>query len=367
MTSTPKSSIKSGGYKIPAMTVTMITHLLMWVILFLFPILINEKAGFNHSFVWYQLLILSLTAAIFYLNYFIIIPHYYFTSKYLGFVSINLILFALISLILKITEPLLLANLSGAPPMPMTDMEGIPFKNRVPPPQWPRNVIVQIVTVGAAIAVKVSGKWREEENRRKQVEAEHLKSEMALLRFQLQPHFFFNTLNNIYSLIASQPKQAQEAVYQLGKLMRHVIYKADKALIPLNEEIEFLKAYIAVTQKRLSPHVKVITNFPSEVSDVTIPPLIMISLIENAFKHGVHANQPCFVQIELSVTTEEIFLNIQNSYFPKGQEDQSGSSGIGVSNLSRRLELIYENNEFDLREYVEANTYHSELRLKNKA
>lgn len=345
--------------------ITFLAHVGIWFFLFLFPALLGDRFDMGNGFLRLQLIILACTAGLFYLNYFLFIPRYFLLKKYIAFVAINLITVVALMLIINFIEQAYIPHpRMNFPPPHLDKPEFTPPKKMKPPVdlKWYRNLLMLLVTVGAAVAVKVSGKWLEEENKRKIVETEHLKSEMSLLRFQLQPHFFFNTLNNIYSLIAKDPAQAQEVVHQLSKLMRHVIYKADKPQIPIEEEISFLKAYIAVSEKRLGAHAKVIASFPEEELQGSIPPLLFISIIENAFKHGIDASQESFIHISLSVNSNHLRLEVSNSYFPKSREDQSGS-GIGVSNLRRRLELLYHKDEFSLNQSCKNDVYTTELTL----
>ncbi|NLZ94844.1 MAG: histidine kinase, partial [Bacteroidales bacterium] len=157
-------------------------------------------------------------------------------------------------------------------------------------------------------------------------------------------HFLLNTLNNIYALIEFNPTKAQTAVEELSKLLRHLLYDNNETYVPLLKEVEFIKNYIELMRIRLSKNVKLTTNIEVSPSSSThIAPLIFISLIENAFKHGVSGNKNCFIDIQLKENPNgDIEFISKNSAFPKSESDKSGS-GIGLNQVKRRLELLYPN------------------------
>lgn len=206
-----------------------------------------------------------------------------------------------------------------------------------------RALIAFTMTTGIAVAIRTTKQWFISEDVRKDLEREHLKSELANLKNQLNPHFFFNTLNNIYGLIIQNQEKAQEAVLQLSKLMRYLIYDSNEKYVSLTKEIEFMHHYIDLMKLRVTNNVKVTYAFPKETSGYTIAPLLFISLIENSFKHGISADKPSEIHMDLKITTEkEVVFSIKNTSFPKKDNDRSGS-GIGLENLKKRLNLLYAN------------------------
>ena len=177
---------------------------------------------------------------------------------------------------------------------------------------------------------------------------------MQNLKSQLNPHFLFNTLNNIYSLIAFSPERAQEAVHDLSRLLRYVLYDSSQPMVPLEKELDFIRNYVELMRIRLPEHVKLTTDIspaPHETQDAAhlvtcliqtqVTPLLFISLIENAFKHGVSHNKPSFIDLKIHQEGTRIVCSIRNSDFPKDNGQDKSGSGIGLQNLSRRLELLY--------------------------
>ena len=203
-----------------------------------------------------------------------------------------------------------------------------------------RNALMYFLVVGASVAVRMTGGWYRAEAARKELEHRRSEAELQNLRSQINPHFLFNTLNNIYSLIQIDTVRAQAAVHDLSHLLRYVLYGSDRQSVPLDDEVHFIQEYVDLMRLRLPRHVKVDVSLP-ERSGVMTAPLMFIALVENAFKHGVSNDRPSYVSIRIALEDGAVVCETRNSYFPKsGGTDRSGS-GIGLSNLSRRLEMLY--------------------------
>ena len=169
-----------------------------------------------------------------------------------------------------------------------------------------------------------------------------------------------NTLNNIHTLIETDAGKAQSAVERLSVLMRYLLYDSAHNTINLKKEIEFIHSFISLMQLRHSDEVEVKVLIPDQIPDIQIPPMLFISLIENAFKHGISHSQPSFIHIDIhQIDGNRLFCSIQNSYVPKDETDRSGS-GIGLENLNRRLEILYPHNHI-IRTEREGDSFLSEL------
>ena len=318
---------------------TVFIHLLAWCIIFIFPLLFIEWfRGMDrmHNFSFMKFYIQPIcTGIIFYINYLWLIDKFLFRKKTIQFIIYNLILIILANVIIFWVHRMV---------VPVDIPHQQPFL--IPPPrpefmQW-QDSITLILFVGLSIAIKVTQKWIVSEKQRKQLEQERTEAELKNLKNQLNPHFLFNTLNNIYSLIAISPDRAQSAVLELSKLLRYVLYENSQPYVPLEKELEFNQNYIELMRLRLARHVKVETDIPPGLCrGYKIAPLLFITLIENAFKHGTSATEDSFVKIQMREPAQGIIeCHIENSYFPKDKTDKSGS-GIGLKNLSRQLELLY--------------------------
>ena len=143
-------------------------------------------------------------------------------------------------------------------------------------------------------------------------------------------HFLFNTLNNIYSLIQLDPDRAQQTVHDLSRLLRYVLYDSSRPTVPLKAEMDFLGNYIELMRIRLPRHVRLDVSLPENPSHTLVAPLLFISLVENAFKHGVSNDRPSFIDIDIREEEGVLACRIENSFFPKSEADRSGS-GIGLA------------------------------------
>jgi LytS/YehU family sensor histidine kinase len=200
--------------------------------------------------------------------------------------------------------------------------------------------VKHLLTAALSVALRMTGSWYKMEAERVELEKSRTEAELQNLKSQLNPHFLFNTLNNIYSLIAISPGQAQEAVHDLSRLLRYVLYESSASCVAAGKDLYFLRNYIELMRIRLPKHVELKTEIQIASPDTPIAPLLFITPIENAFKHGVSNNKPSFIQIEITAGNRQIDCSIRNSCFPKNAADKSGS-GIGLSNLCKRLDLLY--------------------------
>ena len=175
----------------------------------------------------------------------------------------------------------------------------------------------------------------------KELEKRHLESELRCLKYQLNPHFFMNTLNNIYVLVDIDAVKAKETILKLSKLMGYVLYEAVGESVSLVREVRFLQSYMALMKMRYTEKLVVTADFPFVVPDVPVPPLLFISLLENAFKHGVSYRASSFVEVKMRVEGEDVFFSCRNS---NHKCRDMLHSGVGLDNVRKRLALLYGRN-----------------------
>ena len=222
------------------------------------------------------------------------------------------------------------------------------------------------LVAGLSVAIKMTNGWYKIEGLRNELERSRTEAELSNLKSQLNPHFLFNTLNNIYSLIAFSPEKAQEAVHELSRLLRYVLYDSSQPQVPLEKDLDFLRNYVELMRIRLSGLVKLDINIQSDTQGLEIAPLLFISLVENAFKHGISNSQPSFVQLDIHVEESCVVCRIRNSYFPKDPNRDKSGSGIGLVNLQKRLELLYPQSYTFKQGLADDNTYYTELIINTK-
>ncbi|WP_024993687.1 sensor histidine kinase [Phocaeicola paurosaccharolyticus] len=194
--------------------------------------------------------------------------------------------------------------------------------------------------IGCAVGVRYIVHWNQVKHTIMEQEKKYSEAELAWLKNQLNPHFLFNTLNNISSLIQIDPDDAQQRISQLSDLLRYALYETNKTKVQLTDEIVFMNNYIELMSLRYSSKVHIESHFFKPETPIYVPPLLYISLIENAFKHGVSATNTSSIKIDLNINENNLIFTIENSFYPKNENNRSGS-GIGLGNLKRRLELIY--------------------------
>lgn len=222
------------------------------------------------------------------------------------------------------------------------------------PPFLLIHIIVAILLVGFNLTIRLFPKSLHDEEILKELEHQHLESELQYLKYQLNPHFFMNTLNNIHALVDIDGEKAKQTILELSKLMRYVLYEANKSRISLEREIQFLENYIALMRLRYTEQLTIKTNFPVIVPDIQIPPLLFITLLENAFKHGVSYQESSYIEVSITRTDEGIAFASHNSKHTCTAHEHHG---IGIENIKKRLHLLYGNNyTFTLTE--DASSYH---------
>lgn len=192
------------------------------------------------------------------------------------------------------------------------------------------------------------------------MEIQKTEAELQNLRNQINPHFLLNTLNSIYALISFDRDKAQKAVLSLSALLRQMLYGGRNNAVALCDEVEFIRNYVELMRIRLNKNVRIDFNVSiSHGDDVKVAPFIFISLVENAFKHGVSTANPSFILINILYDGEKIVCEIRNSNYPKASTDKSGH-GIGLEQVARRLDLAYAGKyEWERGVDEDENTYYS--------
>ncbi len=229
------------------------------------------------------------------------------------------------------------------PPEPPMDREAVPppgMRNGpMPVPPELLKVMLGVLLVGANLGIKYQFQAARNASRVKELETENLQHRLDTLRYQINPHFFMNTLNNIHALVDLDPEKAKESIVELSKLMRHILYDSGSPTIPLAQELEFLRHYISLMRIRYPEGVSISLQLPEQDGGAQVPPLVYASFIENAFKHGISYETPSFIRISLSLEAGKIIFRCDNSR--QAHLPQTSDSGIGQQNVRRRLDLLY--------------------------
>ena len=207
---------------------------------------------------------------------------------------------------------------------------------------WYWNVLLGLFMFGANSAIKMMFKSIQDDQKIMALERQSLRAEMDYLKYQINPHFFMNTLNNIHALIDIDTEAAKETVIELSKMMRYVLYDSENAETSLQNDIRFVENYIGLMKIRYTDDVDVRLRVGDMPHGVKIPPLIFIVLVENAFKHGVSYDKPSFVDIEIECDGAHAVCRVRNSRH--SQSDKPVQSGMGLENVRKRLDLLFGRN-----------------------
>lgn len=321
-------------------------YILLWVLIFLIPVFSSGyEFEINWKKVYHEWLRFIPFLLIFIINNSILIPVFLYKKKNLQFIIGGLLVVLLISY-LGINTKVLSLVLENSDAFEKRPPKGFPppFRRPVQPLHivFINSIVISILIIGFNTAIKLSYKWSKNEQEKKELEKEHLQSELNFLKHQISPHFFMNTLNNIHALIDIDAENAKSAVIRLSKMMRHLLYDAEQEKTSLKKEIEFIKTFVDLMKLRFSSKVSIEANLPEVIEDYQIPPLLFTSLLENAFKYGVSYREKSFIKLNIDIEKLKLIFELTNSDFSIERTDEKG--GIGHINLKKRLDLLFLDN-----------------------
>ncbi len=198
-----------------------------------------------------------------------------------------------------------------------------------------------LLLMGMNLGVKLYFMSQRDRERQKIIDQRNLEQQMEYLKYQVNPHFFMNTLNNIHALVDIDPERAKTTIVELSKMMRHILYEGSKKLIPLTREVEFLNLYVQLMRLRYTRKVHINVDVPPQLPELKLPPLMLIIFVENAFKHGISYREESFIDIKLRVENKRLLFSCCNNK-PTQVQHTNEKGGMGLQNVRQRLELLYE-------------------------
>ncbi len=218
-------------------------------------------------------------------------------------------------------------------------------------------IVVLILMCGMNLGIKLYFRTRKDQKKLQALEKENLEQQLEYLKYQINPHFFMNTLNNIHALVDIDPEKAKGTILELSKMMRFVLYEGDKKGVSLTREFDFIRNYITLMRLRYTDKVQIRIDLPSQVPDRLIPPLMLITFIENAFKHGISYQHDSFIEVKAEVLGSKLHFVCRNSKADKPNEEKGG---VGLANVKQRLKLLYDN-DYTLKIEDEISVYSVQL------
>lgn len=315
----------------------ILIHIAIWIILFLSPLMfMNHGNGISAKHFLSVSVFTMVQMLVFYINYFWLTPKYFTSNAKKYYFIINIVMIVFLGI--GAHQWMELSRMTFDVPPPRSIAKAPETRNLI---FIMRNIANLAISAGIATIAQLAMRWQLSENARCEAETAKADAELKNLKAQINPHFLLNTLNNIYSLTAINTAKAQKAIIELSKLLRYILYDNQSRFVSIHNEVQFLTNYINLMKIRVSDNVEIKFNvdMPKD-SKVNIAPLIFISLVENAFKHGISYTNTCFIHIELSVSDTKVECCIRNSNYPKNSHDRSGH-GIGLKQVEQRLELLY--------------------------
>ena len=308
-------------------------HLAIWAATLSLPYLLDSHHGIPHhidvrgreqDFIYFNFFTNLLWMGPFYLNAYMLTPWLFYRKRFLYYTLSLLLVFALVFLI-HLFLFFYIFNL------PHFNIKGA-INYLIP---------TFILTIAISTAFRMVRDKLIADRQATYHQKENLKTELSFLRSQINPHFIFNILNNLVALEQMKSPELGPTILTLSSLMQYMLYETDKERVELSKEIEYLQSYIDLQQQRFGPKVPVTSNLEINDSFFEIEPMLLIPFIENAFKHGIGMIENPTIEINLNVKGDVLFFNVKNRFNKASSEVKDKTSGIGLGNVKRRLELLY--------------------------
>jgi len=314
-------------------------HILFWIaVWFFFAYFFSYNSEDKYFVMWFSTCLLPVTMALSYFMVYFLIPKYLLTKKYLPFALYTFYAFiftsyALVLIIYGFLVFRLTFNISAMPPMSRNFLF----------------IFILVLLVAGLISMqfvlnqtfKTASRNKELQNKILATQLQLKQQELHYLKMQIQPHFLFNTLNTIYGLAMKQSARTPETILKLSNLLDYILYRVDKPLVNLSEEVSHIREYIELERIRFQESLKVSFSSDEISDDITIAPMLLIPFVENAFKHGTLKQGFLEIDIKITVKPDLFRISIKNSFIDSQDTEKEIKPGIGLNNIRKRLELNY--------------------------
>jgi len=315
--------------------VKVLTHVAVWAVVLSLPHLLDSHRGMvrhhdneahERGFFYLNLITSFLWIGPFYLNAYLLTPRLFNHKRYLSYISILALVFGVVLAIhlFLYKYVFLLPHFS---PNGSTLFLLPPF----------------ILTIAVSTTFRVVRDKMEADRRAQERQEENLKTELSFLRSQINPHFIFNILNNLVALEQMKSEELGPTILKLSALMQYMLYETDEERVSLTKEIDYLQSYVDLQKQRFGQKVPVTVSMAVPDGFYEIEPMLLIPFVENAFKHGVGMIEQPAITIQLHVKDGVLYFSVRNRYNAASAEIKDKTSGIGLGNVKRRLNLLYRN------------------------
>jgi len=324
------------GFKNTSAVIHPKYHVLFWLVYFLFNVI---RWGSYFDDYWYSfksnLVEFPLHIWVVYVNIYWLIPYLIVKKKYKSYIGGIAVLLAMVYVVRTGLNYVLVTQ--SIWPEAEGVQEAFTFNHIV------AVVLGELYVIALVTTIKLTYDWIYELNRSKDLKKVQLQMELDLLKSQIQPHFFFNTLNNLYALTLAKSNVAPSVVLKLSDIMQYVLYEVKEPLINLFDEVKYVQNYLDLERLRYGDRIDASIEIGGELENVKVPPLLFLPFIENCFKHGAYGDDPMRVAISFNnVNDGFLYFKVENSI--DRTEKTPSSGGIGIQNVTRRLELLFKQN-----------------------
>ncbi len=326
----------------------IVSHSIIWLFVLIISLFIGQPSSSFIEALAIQITSLLFIAGIVYFNLYYLIPNFLTKNKFLTY-SALFVLACIIITPLRALALFLLFDILDTP--------------------WPQMLFLSFISIfliaSVSTVVKIINDWLKHTRERQELQRQTMQSELRFLKSQVNPHFLFNTLNNLYALTLKKDDRAPEIVIKLSEMMRYMLYECNEKRVPLKKEVSYIRNYLDLERLRQGKKVEINFEVSGLVGEQQVAPLMFTPFLENSFKHGLnHHLTQGFVNIQLSVDEQNVQFFIENSKAPALPKDPNRrSGGIGLVNVRRRLELLYPEH-YDLDIDNNPNTYAVNLLLE---
>jgi len=310
----------------------LLWHIIFWVFVYLFYVITygeyqnNYMAELSTNLILLPLRMLAVYSLIYYL-----LPQFLLKKRYIGFVSwctVHALIYGWL-----IWSSIYYIEFAGTNTKELLDLG-----------ELLTTILVNYLIAAIAVIIKLFKTWYIDQSKKQQLLEEKHQAELNFLKTQIHPHFLFNTLNNLYSLTLTQSKEAPNVVIKLSQLLNYTLYECNVDYVNLNKELEFIENYMSLQKIRHNSNlVSINLDVDTEDANKQIAPLLLLPIIENCFKHGVDKSQTeAYIKVRIKSYETHLDFYAENS-IPEDDKDKVLKDGIGITNIKKRLDLLYKN------------------------
>ncbi len=330
-------------------------HIAFWVGYFMLNFI---RWGSYYQDYWYSfksnLLTVSIGAILVYVNIYFLFPKFILNKKYASYI---VYFFITLSIFYVVRTELIYALIN----------ENVWPESDTPQKAYSFNHIIVVFMIGIydvalVTMLKLTSDWIFERKRTERLKEVQMRTELNLLKSQIQPHFFFNTLNSLYALAIDKSEDTPRVILKLSDMMQYALYEVKGSKVGLLKEINHINNYIDIEKMRFNDRIESDMNITGNIDDVEIPPLLFLSFVENCFKHGLKGVDKISINICFEITKDNYLEFKLANNFNSNDTDQEKNHGIGIMNSKRRLTLLYDN-DFVLNTKIQDNTYNLFLKI----